>query len=256
MADRAETKSNGTAPSWLITRREAASLLDIDESMLRVHEKAGRIPPAIIRASESDRRRRAFHLRADVIALQARLAHEALARRTEEQADRDFGETLADETKHTKLIELEDLAYDFEQRDALKVEVATQTEIEAELAARAAEETYKERIRDLEQKEKQRERDERRQRLEAESRNSLLLTGGLAAATLALGVWTARSTSTTAIAATGEAAHGELADKLRALMPDAGKPVEPEPVWKSVAEAYDFVKSLLSGAAIDASRAR
>lgn len=252
-----ETKSNAASLSSLITRREAAALLRIDESMLRVHEKAGRIPPAVVRASESDRRRRAFHLRADVVALQERLAHEALARRTQEQADCDFEEALADGAKHTRLIELEDLAYEFERRKRQEAQEARQKELEGELAARAVEEKFSQRMRVLERQERQREDERRGERLEAESRNALLLAGGLAAATLAAGGWVARSSASSPIETISEGKRRELADKLRALMPDAAKLGEPELFWNSVSEAFEFLKSLLQpGGAIDTARAR
>ncbi|HWZ90623.1 MAG TPA: hypothetical protein VNW92_17305 [Polyangiaceae bacterium] len=204
-----------TAP-LLLTRRDAAAELGISEKMLRLHERAGRIQPAVIHVGQSDRRPRAYHVKAGVTALKEQLAYEALSRRTQQQADREFEEAQADDAKRTKLYEQENLAFEFEWRELQKAREAQQKELADQETARAAEREHARKIAELERENRKIERELRREKMATDMRTLNIVSTAAPLLMLGLAAWAGRELKPT-IETTGETISPEIAEMLRHL---------------------------------------
>ena len=247
-----------TAP-LLLTRRDAAAELGISEKMLRLHERAGRIPPAVIHVGQNDRRPRAYHVRANVTALKEQLAHEALNRRTQQQADRDFDEAQADDAKRTKLDEQEDLAFEFKLRELQKAHEAEQKELAAQAAARAVarERTKTRRARTRKPEDR---REYRREKMATDMLTLNIVSTAASLVVIGLSVWVSREDKP-AIETSGETITPETAElfqQLRlqcAVLGATASPAVPETTGAAnIADVLALMKSYIGNtqAALDA----
>jgi hypothetical protein len=97
----------------ILSRTEAAGLLEVDERTVRRYEASGRLPKASIQSSRGGLKR-AFYPRDRVIELKRALAVEAFMRRSDEQKRRDSDKALEDERAFEKFSNLEAAALEFE----------------------------------------------------------------------------------------------------------------------------------------------
>jgi len=182
----------------IASRREAASILAVDERSVRRYEAQGRLPKASIQSSIGGLKR-AYYPRSAVLELKRVLEAEAFARRTEEQKRRDIDTALLDERAHDELAARDSAALELEL-----VELRTKRATEDREWKATRNENERERdVRDEIARVSRQVRDDQSARARAafESREltTMLLASLAAVGTLGAAIWCANAQSERAI---------------------------------------------------------